>query len=50
MDNKTFNLEFDINEINIILTGLSELPVKISLDVLNKIKQNCEEQIDSKEE
>jgi len=50
MDNKKFNLEFDINEINIILTGLSELPVKISLDVLNKIKQNCEEQINSEEE
>ena len=31
------NFEFDVNEVNIILEGLSELPAKKSFLVINKI-------------
>ena len=37
-------------QVNIILAGLAELPAKISIELISKIKTECEEQIKSEEE
>lgn len=36
-------------EANIILAGLSELPLKVSMDLAMKFKKQCEEQIKAEE-
>ncbi len=41
-----FELNLTEEEVNLVLTGLSELPAKFSMDLLSKIKSNCQEQIE----
>jgi hypothetical protein len=38
-------LELDVNEVQIILNGLGELPAKISIETILKIKSETEKQI-----
>ena len=38
-------LELDVNEVQIILNGLGELPAKISIETILKIKAETEKQI-----
>jgi hypothetical protein len=40
-----FELKFNDKEINIILKGLGELQAKESVDLIIKIKTNCEAKI-----
>ena len=40
-----FELKLTEEEVNLVLTGLSELPAKFSMDLLGKIKSTCQEQI-----
>ena len=44
-----FNLELTEQEVNIILAGLGELPAKHSIELIAKIKSECESQIEEKE-
>lgn len=41
-----FELKLTEEEVNLVLTGLSELPAKFSMDLLSKIKSTCQEQIE----
>lgn len=41
-----FELKLTEEEVNLVLTGLSELPAKFSMDLLGKIKSTCQEQIE----
>ena len=43
MENITFN--FTLNEVNVILLGLAELPLKISVELHAKVKLQAEEQL-----
>lgn len=45
-----FKFEFTEKEINLILTGLAELPAKISIEMILKIKQIAKVQIDEFEQ
>jgi hypothetical protein len=38
------------NEVNIILGGLAELPAKISIELIAKVKAECEEQLKEQKE
>ena len=38
MDEKKLTLEFNIDELNIILAGLGELPAKASIPLIQKIQ------------
>lgn len=38
MDNEKLKFEFSVNELNIILAGLGELPAKASLPLIQKIQ------------
>lgn len=40
-----FTLTFSENEVNIILGGLAELPAKHSIELIGKIKTQCEDLI-----
>jgi hypothetical protein len=40
-----FDLKLTENEVNIILAGLGELPAKHSIEIIAKIKSDCESQI-----
>jgi len=44
-----FNLELTEQEVNIILAGLGELPAKHSIELIAKIKSDCESQIEETE-
>jgi len=44
-----FELKLTEQEVNIILAGLGELPAKHSIDLIAKIKNECETQIEEKE-
>jgi len=44
-----FELKLTEQEVNIILAGLGELPAKHSIDLIAKIKSECETQIEEKE-
>jgi len=44
-----FNLELTEQEVNIILAGLGELPAKHSIELIGKIKSECESQIEETE-
>jgi lipase chaperone LimK len=37
------NLNFEVDEVNIILSGLGELPAKLSMGVIQKIHQQVAE-------
>jgi hypothetical protein len=45
-----FELKLTENEVNIILAGLGELPAKHSIELIGKIKQSCESQIEASED
>jgi hypothetical protein len=45
-----FKFEFTEKEINLILTGLAELPAKMSIEMILKIKQIAKVQIDEFEQ
>lgn len=45
-----FNIKVTEQEANVILAGLAELPLKVSMEVAMKFKQQCEEQIKAAEE
>ena len=36
-----FKFEFTEKEINLILTGLAELPAKMSMEMIMKLKNHC---------
>jgi hypothetical protein len=44
-----FNIKLNEQEANIILSGLAELPLKVSMDVAIAFKKQCEEQIKAEE-
>ena len=44
-----FNLELTEQEVNIVLAGLGELPAKHSIELIAKIKSECESQIKDKD-
>ena len=37
------NLNFEVDEVNVILSGLGELPAKLSMGVIQKIHQQVAE-------
>jgi hypothetical protein len=45
-----FDLKLTENEVNIILAGLGELPAKHSIELIAKIKQSCQSQIEKQKE
>jgi hypothetical protein len=45
MNDTKINLELDVNELNIVLTGLGKLPLEVSLLVWSKLKQEAEKQM-----
>ena len=45
-----FDLKLTEQEVNIILAGLGELPAKHSIELIGKIKQSCESQIEASED
>ena len=44
-----FNLELTEQEVNVVLAGLGELPAKHSIELIAKIKSDCESQIKDKD-
>lgn len=44
-ENKIINLSFDINSVNIILTGISKLPIEMGLNVFNSIHKQVNDQL-----
>ena len=44
-----FNLELTEQEVNVVLAGLGELPAKHSIELIAKIKNDCESQIEETE-
>ena len=44
-----FDLKLTEQEVNIIFAGLGELPAKHSIELIAKIKSECESQIEEKE-
>jgi len=44
-----FNLELTEQEVNVVLAGLGELPAKHSIELIAKIKSDCESQIKASE-
>ena len=45
MNDKTITLTLTPQDVNIILAGLLELPAKVSLDVIGRVKQQGDEQM-----
>ena len=45
-----FNLELTEQEVNVVLAGLGELPAKHSIELIAKIKSDCESQIEEEED
>lgn len=43
-ENKAFTFELHVDELNIILAGLGELPAKASMGVINKIQEVVRQQ------
>ena len=41
-----FNLKLTEQEVNVVLAGLGELPAKHSIELIAKIKSDCESQIE----
>lgn len=42
---KILKLELTVQEVNILLQGLGELPAKISIQLISKINQQAQEQL-----
>lgn len=49
MNDKTITLTLTPQDVNIILAGLLELPAKVSLDVIGRVKQQGDAQMQAKE-
>jgi len=45
MANESINLDLSLEEINVILGGLGELPAKASMGVIQKIQQQASPQV-----
>lgn len=45
MANESINLDLSLEEINLILNGLGELPAKASMGVIQKIQQQAQPQV-----
>ena len=45
MANENINLDLSLEEINVILGGLGELPAKASMGVIQKIQQQAQPQV-----
>ena len=45
----TYKVELTVEEVNIVLAGLGELPAKHSIELIAKIKTTCESQIEETE-
>ena len=45
MANESINLDLSLEEINLILGGLGELPAKASMGVIQKIQQQAQPQV-----
>ena len=45
MANESINLDLSLEEINVILSGLGELPAKASMGVIQKIQQQAQPQV-----
>ena len=45
-----FELKLTEQEVNVVLAGLGELPAKHSIELIAKIKQSCESQIEQQKE
>jgi hypothetical protein len=45
MANESINLDLSLEEINVILGGLGELPAKASMGVIQKIQQQAQPQV-----
>jgi hypothetical protein len=45
----TFKINLTEQEVNLVLAGLGELPAKHSIELIAKIKSDCESQIEETE-
>lgn len=45
MNDKTITLTLPVNDVNVILAGLLELPAKVSLEVIGRVKQQGDAQM-----
>ncbi|MBK7822926.1 MAG: hypothetical protein IPJ61_18250 [Tessaracoccus sp.] len=45
MNDKTITLTLSLQDVNVILAGLLELPAKVSLEVIGRVKQQGDEQM-----
>jgi hypothetical protein len=45
MANESIKLDLSLQEINIVLAALGELPAKTSLAVINKVQQQAQPQV-----
>jgi hypothetical protein len=50
MNYNTFKLEFTEQELNTILQGLGELPARVSLALILKIRENANKQLEKLKE
>lgn len=41
----SLNINLELNDVNVVLAGLAELPAKNSYDVINKVKNQAEAQL-----
>jgi hypothetical protein len=48
MENQTITLELSLDEVNIVLAGLGELPAKSSLSVIDKVRSQAVSQMQKK--
>lgn len=48
-EQKQMSLIFTLDQCNVILQGLSELPFKVSADVISSLRTQVEEQLKQKE-
>ena len=44
MSDKTFNISFTIDELNMVLGALGELPAKASMNLIMNIQQQAQQQ------
>ena len=49
-EQKQMSLIFTLDQCNVILQGLSELPFKVSADVISSLRTQVEEQLKQKED
>jgi len=46
---KELNFTLDVNEVNVILAGLGELPAKVSINLIDKIRMQATAQLQKNE-